>query len=69
MIGNATVDTKGILSLKTLMIPNLVPGSKLSVKAINVTGFYRILSIETTGNTSMSSGDWGHSIDAQRIVA
>jgi len=69
LIGNATVDTKGIMNCKTLMIPGVVPGAQLVVNAINVTGTYSVLGVETTGNTSEGSSDWGHSIDAQRLAA
>lgn len=66
LVGNATVDTKGVLSFKTLMLPNLVPGVKLSVSAINVQGGFRVMSVETIGDTSIESNDWHDKVDAQR---
>ena len=66
MIGNATVDTKGILSCKTLLIPGIVPGVKIAMNAVNVQGGFKVLSVETTGDTSIGSSDWGHSLEGQR---
>ena len=66
MIGNATVDTKGILSVKTLLIPSITPGVKIAMNAINVQGGFKVNSVETTGNTSLGSTDWDHSIEGSR---
>jgi len=65
MLGVPTVDTKGIVSVQTLMIPGLVPGSMISIPSINATGGFRIIEMETTGDTSIGSSSWGHSISAQ----
>jgi hypothetical protein len=66
MIGNATCDTKGVLSVKTLLIPSISPGVKLSVQASNVKGGFRVTSVETRGDTSIGSHDWHHQIEAVR---
>jgi hypothetical protein len=66
MIGNATVDTKGIVSVKTLMLPGITPGMKIAIQSINVQGGFKILSAEYTGNTSAGSPDWSIAIEAQR---
>jgi hypothetical protein len=64
LIGSPTVDTNGLLSCKTEMIPNLFPGTKLSLNATHVTGGFRVLNVETVGDTS--GNEWGHNIEAQR---
>jgi hypothetical protein len=64
LIGSPSVDTTGLLSLKTEMIPNMFPGTKLSMNALQVTGGFRVLNVETKGDTF--GNDWGHAIEAQR---
>ncbi len=64
LIGSPTVDTKGILSLETEMIPDVFPGVALSMNATNVKGGYRVISVETHGDTD--GEDWGHKIEAAR---
>lgn len=63
VIGSPTIDTKGILSIKTLLLPGLSPGQAISVNAKYVQGLYRIVSIETTGSTF--DNDWSHDIQAK----
>lgn len=65
VVGSPTVDTKGVLSLKTLLLPGLAPGAPIVVKTTYISGLYRITSIETTGDTR--AGDWYHAIEAKRI--
>jgi baseplate hub protein gp41 len=53
MVGSPSVDTKGILSFTTLMIPGIKPGIKVSVQTEtpNTSGGYRIIAVEYTGDT------------------
>lgn len=64
LIGSPTVDTKGILSCETEMIPDMAPGRALSLNAVTVQGGFRVLSVETKGDTF--GNDWGHAIEAKR---
>ena len=64
LIGSPTVDTTGILACKTEMIPDVFPGTKLSLNAKNVTGGFRVLSVATKGDTF--GNEWGHEIEATR---
>ena len=64
LIGSPTVNTTGLLSCKTEMIPDMFPGTKLSLNAKDVTGGFRVLSVETSGDTS--GNEWGHDIEAMR---
>lgn len=65
LIGEPSVDTKGVMSCKTEMLPGLKPGSPVVLQSRFVSGFYRITSIETTGSTW--ENDWGHQIEGKRI--
>jgi hypothetical protein len=64
MIGSPTVDTKGILSVETEMIPDMFPGALLSMQSTYVKGGYRVLSVETHGDTA--GDEWGHKVEAAR---
>jgi hypothetical protein len=64
MLGSPTVDTKGILSVKTLMLPDVAPGVAIDVRAATVSGGFKVLSVETKGDTAGT--DWGHAIEAAR---
>ncbi len=64
LIGSPSVDTKGVLTCETLMLPGMNPGSPIQMAAKYVTGLYRVVSVETTGD--MSGNDWKHDIEARR---
>lgn len=64
VIGSPSVDTKGVLSIETLMMPGIVPGIPIVVKTDYISGLYRITSVETTGD--IRGEDWRHSIEAKR---
>lgn len=63
LIGSPSVDTKGVLTAQTLMLPGLKPGASIQVQAKYVKGLYRITSIETTGDTA--GNEWCHQIEAK----
>lgn len=64
LVGSPSVDTKGIVSAKCLMIPGLKPGVKVAIQSESVTGGFRVISTEHTGDTFGS--DWYVDIEAQR---
>jgi hypothetical protein len=64
MINAPTVDTKGILSVETEMIPDVFPGVALSMNAATIKGGFRVIGVETSGETD--GDDWGHKIEAAR---
>lgn len=64
MVGSPSVDTKGILTFTTLMLPDLAPGVKVAMNAKNVKGGYQVLSVETTGQTN--ANEWYQKVEAQR---
>lgn len=63
MEGSPSVDTRGLLSVKTRMIPGIVPGTKLSMNSETVKGGFQVLSVETEGDNF--ENDWSHKIEAQ----
>lgn len=65
LLGSPSVDTKGVLSCETQMLPGLRPGASIVMDAKYVKGTYRIISIETTGDTW--GDDWRHQIEAKRV--
>lgn len=65
VLGSPSVDTKGVLSIETLMLPGIGPGSPIVVKTAYISGLYRVTAIETTGD--VSGADWGHKIEGKRI--
>lgn len=64
MIGTPSVDTRGVLTVATLLLPGLVPGSPVKVQGKYVQGLYRVVSIETTIDTA--GNDWQHLLECRR---
>lgn len=64
LIGSPTVDNKGVLSCKMLLMPDVFPGRKLVIKSDRLQGQYRIEEVNSSGNTS--STDWYHDIKGKR---
>jgi hypothetical protein len=51
LIGSPTVDTAGILSAMTFILPGLNPGAPVAIDSKFVQGNFRILSVEFVGDT------------------
>lgn len=64
LIGSPSVDTTGTLSFECLMIPGIKPGAPVMMNSAYVQGLYRIISVETTGETG--GNDWKHDVEARR---
>lgn len=67
LIGEPTVDTKGICSCTTLMLPHVRPGSYMHVSSRFVTGDYRVISVETTGQTFGEDSVWQHALEMKAL--
>lgn len=65
LIGEPSVDTKGIMSCTTLLIPHIKPGSTIVVNSRFVNGTYRVISMTTTGQTWGEDGEWQHEIEGK----
>lgn len=64
MVGSPTVDNKGILKVRSLLIPDLFPGRKIVLEASRLKGRYRA---ETTTFVGDSAGpDWFVDIEGKR---
>ena len=51
LVGSPTVDTAGICSFVTFIIPGIVPGAPVEIDSAYVQGDFRILSVEYEGST------------------
>lgn len=65
MEGSPSVDSKGILTAKTLMIPGIKPGVLVVVNAVHVQGNYRVQTVETRGDTK--GNEWGHTFTGKKF--
>lgn len=65
MIGTPEVDAEGVVKVKTLIVPDLIPGSVLSIKSSRVNGFYRAEKVEIEGDTFEPSV-WHMTIEGKR---
>lgn len=52
MVGEPTIDNKGIVTVKMLMIPNVVPGAVIVVNSERIKGNFRIETATYEGDTS-----------------
>lgn len=68
MVGTPTVDTKGVATIKTLMLPSVIPGSLIQLTSRNATGFYRVIGLAVEGDTSVGSDTWGMELNATRLA-
>lgn len=64
LIGSPTVDSKGVLKAKMLMIPDVFPGRKMVLESERLKGQYRIEASTHTGDTH--GGDWYIDVEAKR---
>jgi len=66
MYGVPTVDTKGVVTVKTAMLPGLMPGSKVVINSRNTQGGFVVQGLEVEGDTSPGSTTWGMTLTAAR---
>lgn len=67
MIDSPTVDNKGVLTIKTLMIPDVFPGRALVLKGERLEGQYRIEETTHAGDSSQTeAGEFSITIKAKR---
>lgn len=64
MIETPSVDTKGVLNAKSLMLPGLKAGGPIVMDAESVKGLFRITSLETVGDTH--GQEWECRIEGKR---
>jgi hypothetical protein len=67
MVGSPTVDTKGILSVSTLMVAGIRPGIVVNVDSESLSGGYRVISCEYEGKTFGEDSPWYVHIEAPRF--
>lgn len=64
MVGTPTVDSKGILKVRVLMVPDVFPGRKIVLDSKRLKGQYRIESTHHFGDTH--GQDWYIDIEGKR---
>ncbi len=64
LIESPSVDQKGVLHAKMLMIPDVRPGTLVVLEAARVKGQFKITKAEYSGDTA--GADWGIEIEAER---
>jgi hypothetical protein len=64
LIGSPTVDNKGVLSAKALIMPGLMPGRPVAIDSLSCKGVYRIESVTFSGDTHGQS--WYADIKARK---
>jgi hypothetical protein len=65
MVGSPSVDNKGVLSVQTLLIPDIFPGRQIVVEGKRLSGSYRCEVCRYTGDTA--SNDWYIDIEAKKL--
>jgi len=65
LVGSPSVDSKGILTCQTLMIPEIFPGRLLVLESQRLSGNYRVEKCVYSGNTA--ANDWYINIEAKKI--
>ena len=63
LVGTPTVDTTGLCSFTSFILPGLLPGAPVQIQSVFVSGLFRIVSVEFTGNTR--GNEWYAKCEAQ----
>lgn len=58
MIGSPSMDHKGFVDVKSLILPGIHPGAAVYIDGESVKGTYRIDECHYSGNTSIGARDW-----------
>lgn len=65
LVGVPSVDSEGILTAQTLLIPDLFPGRIVSLESENLSGAFRVEKVAYTGDTS--GDDWYVDLEAKKL--
>jgi hypothetical protein len=65
LIESPTVDNEGVLTAKTLMIPDMRPGVLIVLDAARLKGNYKVAKVVTSGDTAGT--EWGHELTAKKF--
>lgn len=65
LVGSPTVDTKGVLSCVSFILPGIKCGGPIVLQDANANGLYRIISLEIEGSTF--GNNWYCRIEAKRF--
>ena len=65
LIGSPSVDNEGIVTLQTLLIPEITPGRIITLESERLSGRYRVEKCSYNGDTA--GGDWFIDVEAKGI--
>lgn len=65
MVGSPTIDQKGVVSVKTLLITDIFPGRKIKLEAAELQGFFRVEKAKYSGDTF--GAEWYTDSEAKRL--
>lgn len=65
LVGSPSVDSKGVLQFTTLLIPGIKPGVLVLLQSNAVQGQFRVVSVESTGDTL--GEEWYHRCSAEKF--
>lgn len=65
LVGMASIDSKGVLSCTSLLIPDLSPGRIVAIDSASIKGYFSIIELTYQGETFSDS--WFASLKCQRI--
>ncbi len=66
LVGSPSAGQHGVVKVKALLLPDLVPGRLVHVESAAFAGDYRIERAEYTGDTR--GGDWTANLDVRRVA-
>lgn len=69
VVGSPTVDSSGVVSATTTMLPEIRPGQRVIFQTKFVKGIFRLTEVQYTGNTGGGGTPWYTNLTAEKIKA
>lgn len=66
LVGSPDIDHKGVVSFKTLLIPDIFPGRKVKLQSEEIQGFFRVEKAKYQGDTY--GPEWYIDCEAKRLT-
>lgn len=65
LIESPSVDSEGLVTARSLIIPGIFPGRQVEIESRSVRGFFRVEKATWTGDTSVGALEWYIDIEAK----
>lgn len=65
LVESPSVDSEGVVSARSLIIPGIFPGRQVEISSEFVSGFFRVEKATYTGDTSVGALEWFVDIEAK----